>query len=80
MSEADRVASAGERTQDAARVWVAALRGAVGEAGIVIPFVVTFVVLAAWSRRPYEEELILEVAVRLEQARGLFPSPPGFGG
>lgn len=30
--------------------------------------------------RPYEEELILEVAVRLEQARGLFPSPPGFGG
>jgi Asp-tRNA(Asn)/Glu-tRNA(Gln) amidotransferase A subunit family amidase len=26
--------------------------------------------------RPYEEELILEVAVRLEQARGLFPAPP----
>jgi len=28
--------------------------------------------------RPYEEELILEVSVRLEQARGPFPSPPGF--
>jgi Asp-tRNA(Asn)/Glu-tRNA(Gln) amidotransferase A subunit family amidase len=26
--------------------------------------------------RPYEEELILEVAVRLEQARGPFPAPP----
>ena len=29
--------------------------------------------------RPYEEELILEVAVRLEEARGAFPGPPGFG-
>ena len=28
--------------------------------------------------RPYEEELILEVAVRLEEARGTFPAPPGF--
>jgi Asp-tRNA(Asn)/Glu-tRNA(Gln) amidotransferase A subunit family amidase len=28
--------------------------------------------------RPYEEELILEVAVRLEEARGPFPGPPGF--
>jgi Asp-tRNA(Asn)/Glu-tRNA(Gln) amidotransferase A subunit family amidase len=27
--------------------------------------------------RPYEEELILEVAVRLEEARGTFPAPPG---
>ena len=27
--------------------------------------------------RPYEEELILEVAVRLEEARGSFPAPPG---
>ena len=26
--------------------------------------------------RPYDEELILEVAVRLEQARGPFPAPP----
>jgi Asp-tRNA(Asn)/Glu-tRNA(Gln) amidotransferase A subunit family amidase len=25
--------------------------------------------------RPYEEELILDVAVRLEQARGPFPAP-----
>jgi amidase len=30
--------------------------------------------------RPYEEELILEVAVRLEEARGPFPGPPGFIG
>jgi len=29
--------------------------------------------------RPYTEELILEVAVRLEEARGPFPAPPGFG-
>lgn len=28
--------------------------------------------------RPWEEETILEVAVRLEEARGLFPAPPGF--
>jgi len=26
--------------------------------------------------RPWEEELILEVAVRLEEARGPFPAPP----
>ena len=30
--------------------------------------------------RPYEEEQILEVAVRLEEARGPFPGPPGFIG
>jgi Asp-tRNA(Asn)/Glu-tRNA(Gln) amidotransferase A subunit family amidase len=30
--------------------------------------------------RPYEEELILEVAVRLEEARGMFAGPPGIGG
>ena len=29
--------------------------------------------------RPYSEELILEVAVRLEEARGPFPGPAGFG-
>jgi Asp-tRNA(Asn)/Glu-tRNA(Gln) amidotransferase A subunit family amidase len=29
--------------------------------------------------RPYSEELILEVAVRLEEARGPLPAPPGFG-
>jgi Asp-tRNA(Asn)/Glu-tRNA(Gln) amidotransferase A subunit family amidase len=28
--------------------------------------------------RPWEEELILEAAVRLEEARGPFPAPPGF--
>jgi Asp-tRNA(Asn)/Glu-tRNA(Gln) amidotransferase A subunit family amidase len=27
--------------------------------------------------RPYEEEVLLGVAVRLEEARGPFPSPPG---
>jgi Asp-tRNA(Asn)/Glu-tRNA(Gln) amidotransferase A subunit family amidase len=26
--------------------------------------------------RPYEEELVLEVAIRLEEARGPFPAPP----
>jgi len=26
--------------------------------------------------RPYEEELLLEIAVRMETARGPFPSPP----
>ncbi len=28
--------------------------------------------------RPWEEELLLEIGARLEQARGLFPTPPGF--
>lgn len=28
--------------------------------------------------RPYDEELLLELAVRMERARGQFPSPPGF--
>jgi Asp-tRNA(Asn)/Glu-tRNA(Gln) amidotransferase A subunit family amidase len=27
--------------------------------------------------RPWEEELLLEIGVRLEEARGAFPSPPG---
>jgi len=26
--------------------------------------------------RPYEDELLLELAVRLEEARGPFPRPP----
>jgi amidase len=30
--------------------------------------------------RPYEDEQILEVAVRLEEARGTFPGPPGLTG
>src|SRR4029079_12942170 len=29
--------------------------------------------------RPFSEELILEVAVRLEEARGPLPGPAGFG-
>ncbi|MDQ6666068.1 MAG: amidase, partial [Acidobacteriota bacterium] len=28
--------------------------------------------------RPYEEELLLDIAVRLEKARGPFPGPPGY--
>ena len=28
--------------------------------------------------RPYQEELLLEIAVRLEEARGPMPGPPGF--
>ena len=28
--------------------------------------------------RPWEEELVLEVAVKLEEARGRFPEPPGY--
>jgi Asp-tRNAAsn/Glu-tRNAGln amidotransferase A subunit and related amidases len=28
--------------------------------------------------RPYSEELLLELAVRMEEARGPFPSPPGY--
>ena len=28
--------------------------------------------------RPYEDELLLDMAIRLEEARGPFPSPPGY--
>jgi amidase len=28
--------------------------------------------------RPYDEELLLELAVRMEQARGPFPGPAGY--
>ena len=28
--------------------------------------------------RPYEEELLLELAIRLEQVRGPFVGPPGY--
>ena len=27
--------------------------------------------------RPYDEELLLELAIQLESARGQFPAPPG---
>jgi Asp-tRNA(Asn)/Glu-tRNA(Gln) amidotransferase A subunit family amidase len=30
--------------------------------------------------RPYSEELLLEIAIRLEEARGPFASPPGYSG
>lgn len=50
-----------------------------GLPGLVIPFGMTeegIPVGVQLVGRPYEEELILEVAVRLEEARGPFPSPP----
>jgi Asp-tRNA(Asn)/Glu-tRNA(Gln) amidotransferase A subunit family amidase len=28
--------------------------------------------------RPWDEEVLLEIAVRMEQARGVFPSPAGY--
>jgi Asp-tRNA(Asn)/Glu-tRNA(Gln) amidotransferase A subunit family amidase len=51
-----------------------------GFPAIVIPFGVTGDGLPVGVQlvgRPYEEELILELAVRLEEARGPFPAPPG---
>jgi Asp-tRNA(Asn)/Glu-tRNA(Gln) amidotransferase A subunit family amidase len=53
-----------------------------GFPSIVIPFGLSAEGLPAGVQlvgRPYSEELILEVAVRLEEARGPFPTPPGFG-
>jgi Asp-tRNA(Asn)/Glu-tRNA(Gln) amidotransferase A subunit family amidase len=48
----------------------------------VVPFRVTETGLPVGVQivgRPYSEELILEVALRLEEARGPFPGPAGFG-
>ena len=28
--------------------------------------------------RPWDEETVLDIAIRLEQARGPFPGPPGY--
>ena len=53
-----------------------------GFPSVVIPFGLTPGSLPAGIQivgRPYAEELILELAVRLEEARGPFPAPPGFG-
>src|SRR6185369_7796980 len=50
----------------------------VGFPGMVIPYGMTEDGLPVGIQlvgRPYEEELILEVAIRLEQARGPFPAP-----
>lgn len=51
-----------------------------GLPGMVIPFHIDERGLPIGIQlvgRPYEEELLLELAVRLEEARGPFPSPPG---
>jgi len=51
----------------------------VGFPGIVIPYGMNedgIPVGIQLVGRPYEEELILEIAVQLEQARGPFPAPP----
>jgi Asp-tRNA(Asn)/Glu-tRNA(Gln) amidotransferase A subunit family amidase len=53
-----------------------------GFPAVVIPFGLTPGGLPVGIQivgRPYAEELILEVAVRLEEARGPFPAPPGLG-
>ena len=50
-----------------------------GLPAIVIPFGTTedgVPVGVQLIGRPYDEELLLEVAVRLEEARGPFPAPP----
>ena len=50
-----------------------------GLPAIAIPFDVTAEGLPVGIQligRPYDEELLLEVAVRLEEARGPFPAPP----
>jgi Asp-tRNA(Asn)/Glu-tRNA(Gln) amidotransferase A subunit family amidase len=51
-----------------------------GLPGLAIPFDVTADGLPVGIQlvgRPYEEEVLLEIGVRLEQARGAFPVPPG---
>lgn len=52
-----------------------------GLPGMVIPFGIDERGLPAGIQlvgRPYEDELLLEVAIRLEEARGRFPEPPGY--
>lgn len=52
-----------------------------GFPGMVIPFGIDERGLPAGIQlvgRPYEEELLLELAVRLEEARGRFPAPAGY--
>jgi Asp-tRNA(Asn)/Glu-tRNA(Gln) amidotransferase A subunit family amidase len=50
-----------------------------GLPAVVIPFGVSSEGLPIGIQlvgRPYEEELLLEIAIRLEEARGAFPGPP----
>jgi amidase len=52
-----------------------------GLPGIVIPFGMTDDGLPVGIQlvgRPWEEEVLLEIAVRLEEARGPFPGPAGY--
>ncbi len=53
-----------------------------GLPGMVIPFGIDERGLPAGVQlvgRPYQEELLLELAMKLEEARGPFPAPPGYG-
>ena len=52
-----------------------------GLPGVVIPFHIDERGLPVGIQlmgRPYDEELLLELAMRMEEARGPFPSPPGY--
>jgi Asp-tRNA(Asn)/Glu-tRNA(Gln) amidotransferase A subunit family amidase len=53
-----------------------------GLPGLVIPFHIDERGLPVGIQlmgRPYDEELLLELAIQMEEARGPFPSPPGYG-
>jgi Asp-tRNA(Asn)/Glu-tRNA(Gln) amidotransferase A subunit family amidase len=53
----------------------------IGFPGIVIPWTCTSDGLPVGIQlvgRPYSEELLLEIALRMEEARGPFPGPPGY--
>jgi Asp-tRNA(Asn)/Glu-tRNA(Gln) amidotransferase A subunit family amidase len=50
-----------------------------GMPAVVIPFGLTADCLPVGIQivgRPWDEETILDIAIRLEQARGPFPAPP----
>jgi Asp-tRNA(Asn)/Glu-tRNA(Gln) amidotransferase A subunit family amidase len=52
-----------------------------GFPGIVIPWMCTDDGLPVGIQLvglPYSEELLLEIAIRMEEARGPFPGPPGY--
>jgi Asp-tRNA(Asn)/Glu-tRNA(Gln) amidotransferase A subunit family amidase len=52
-----------------------------GMPGLAIPFGIAADGLPVGVQivgRPWDEEVILDIGVRLEQARGLLPSPPGY--
>ncbi len=52
-----------------------------GMPGMVIPFALTDAGLPVGIQivgRPWDEETVLDIAIRLEQARGPFPGPPGY--